>query len=300
MRTPYVPRPGLGRKENEPDTPQGLDLRELPRGVRAELRSLTPELAEIVGAHLLMAGQLIDSDPALAYAHAEAARRRASRLAVTREATGEAAYAAGDYAVALQEFRALRRMNGGTEFLAAIADCERALGQPDRALKVIREGLSARMDLSQRVELRLVEAGVRLDQGRQAEALRVLKSEIQATAGRGARPPRARLRYGYADLLEQTGDLEAAERWFAAAAALDTEGETDAADRVARLQGLVLEIDEDALIGDTEGADAASAEPGSDEAASATTSGDPDPDSAPAEWGSSPQDDDPAGAEEQE
>ena len=69
-----MPRPGLARKENEPDTPQGMDLRELPRGVRAELRGLSPEMAEIVGAHLLMAGQLIATDPQLAYAHAEAAR----------------------------------------------------------------------------------------------------------------------------------------------------------------------------------------------------------------------------------
>lgn len=233
---------------------------------------MTSELADIVGAHLLMAGQLIDTDPQLAYAHAEAARRRAARLAVTREATGEAAYAAGDYAVALQEFRALRRMNGGTEFLAAIADCERALGHPDRALKVVKEGLAERPDMSQRVELRLVEAGVRLDQGRQAEALRVLRSEIEATAGRGSRSARARLRYGYADLLEQTNDAAAAERWFEAAAALDTEGQTDAADRVARLQGLILDLDEDALAGDEDDDESESMPEGSRDAEAAMPS----------------------------
>ena len=253
-----MPRPGLAAKENEPETPRDVDLRELPRPVRAELRSLTPELAEVVGAHLLMAGQLIDTDPQLAYAHAEAARRRAARLAVTREATGEAAYAAGEYAVALHEFRALRRMNGGIEFVAAMADCERALGRPDRALKLIREGLDAKPDFGQRVELRLVEAGTRLDQGQAAEALRVLRAEIEASAGRGSRKARAALRYGYADLLEQTGDAEGAERWFAAAAALDEDGETDAQERVARLQGMVLEVDEDALTsesGDEEAAE---------------------------------------------
>ncbi|WP_342373316.1 hypothetical protein PCC79_06295 [Propioniciclava soli] len=257
-----MPRPGLAAKENEPDTPQDMDLRELPRAVRAELRSLSQETAEIVGAHLLKAGELVTSDPQLAYAHAEAARRRAARLAVTREATGETAYAAGEYAVALQEFRALRRMNGGTEFIAVMADCERALGRPDRALKLVREGLDAQPDFNQRVELRLVEAGTRLDQGQQAEALRVLKAEIEASAGKGSRAGRARLRYGYADLLEQSGDATGAERWFAAAAALDTEGETDAEDRVARLQGIVLDLDEDALAGDAPEVDAAEDEDG--------------------------------------
>ena len=247
-----MPRPGLARKEDEPDTPQDLDLRELPRAVRAELRGLTPELAQVVGAHLLMAGQLIETDPKLAYQHAEAARRRAARLSVTREATGEAAYAAGEYQVALHEFRALRRMNGGTEFLAAMADCERALGRPEKALKLVREGIDAQPDFNQRVELRLVEAGSRVDLGQVPEALRLLKHEIEASAGKGSRGARARLRYGYADLLEQTGEAEAAEKWFAAAAALDTDGETDADDRVARLQGLVLDVDEDSLVGDPE------------------------------------------------
>ena len=78
--------------------------------------------------------------------HAEAARRRAARLSITREATGETAYAAGEYQVALHEFRALRRMQGGTEYLAAMADCERALGRPEKALKLIREGLDAKPD----------------------------------------------------------------------------------------------------------------------------------------------------------
>ena len=237
-----------------------MDLRELPRGVRAELRSLSQEMAEVVGAHLLKAGELIDSDPKLAYAHAEAARRRAARLSVTREATGEAAYAAGEYAVALHEFRALRRMNGGTDYLAAMADCERALGHPDKALRLVREGLDAQPEFGQRVELRLVQAGARLDLGQSDEALRLLKGEIEASAGRGTRLARARLRYGYADALEATGDLEAAERWFGAASALDTGGDTDADERVARLQGVVLEVDESALVG----GDEPDAEPGAD------------------------------------
>ncbi len=218
--------------------------------MRAELRGLSPEQAEIVGAHLLMAGQLMDSDPALAYRHAEAARRRAARLPVTREAAGETAYAAGEYAIALAEFRALRRMTGNDDFLAAMADCERALGNPDKALKLVKEGLRTAPDLTARVELRLVEAGCRLDLDQADEALRVLRQELESGGARGTRESRIRLRYGYANLLELTGNADEAERWFAAAAAMDTENTTDAADRVAALQGLVLEVDEDDLVGD--------------------------------------------------
>ena len=64
----------------------------------------------MVAGHLVLAGELIDTDPELAYRHAEAARRRAARLPIVREAAAETAYAAGRFDVALSEFRALRRM----------------------------------------------------------------------------------------------------------------------------------------------------------------------------------------------
>ncbi|MFZ0530202.1 MAG: hypothetical protein WAL91_06670 [Propionicimonas sp.] len=212
--------------------------------MRAELRSLTAEHAEVVGAHLLMAGQLIDTDPELAYAHAEAARRRAARLPITREATAETAYAAGDFVTALAEFRALRRMTGGNEYLPAMADCERALGRHQSALKLVKEGLATQPDAAAEIELRLVEAGVRADTGQEEEALRLLKNEIESIGTRGSKLSRARLRYGYADLLERTGETEQAERWFDAVVRLDPDQTTDAGDRVAAIRGVVIEYDE--------------------------------------------------------
>ena len=70
MRPAEAARPGLARPKNEPPLPEGVDSRSLHAAVRAELRSLPKDLAEIVGAHLVMAGRLIDDDPQLAYAHA--------------------------------------------------------------------------------------------------------------------------------------------------------------------------------------------------------------------------------------
>jgi tetratricopeptide (TPR) repeat protein len=216
-------------------------------------------LAEVVGAHLLMAGRLIDTDPELAYAHAEAARRRAARLPITREAAAETAYAAGDYATALNEFRALRRMSGGDAYLPAMADCERALGRHQAALKLVREGLAGDPDVPQTVELRLVEAGVRMDTGQAEEAKRLLKAEIESVGARGTKLARARLRYAYADLLERTGEGEVAERWFDAVVRLDPDQTTDAADRVAALRGIVIDYDdsEDDDLEDDDSEDAA-------------------------------------------
>jgi tetratricopeptide (TPR) repeat protein len=228
--------------------------------VRGELRGLSPKTAEIVGGHLLMAGKLIDVDPELAYAHAEAARRRATRLPIAREAAGETAYAAGHYEVALNELRAVRRMSGSDEYLPAIADCERALGRRQQALKLIKEGLANSPDVAIRVELRLVEASVRRELGQAPEGLRLLRTEIEHLGSRGTRLARARLRYGYADHLEASGETADAEQWFATVVALDTEGTTDAAERLAALQGVVIdfaddgagddELDEDELDGD--------------------------------------------------
>ena len=239
------PRPGLVRKPNEPPVPEGLDLRALHRSVRAELRGLPKELAEIVAAHLVAAGQLIDEDPELAYAHAEAARRRAARLPIVREAAAETAYAAGHYDAALSELRAIRRMTGANDYLPMMADCERALGRPEAALKLAKEAKQVRLDPAQRVEMILVEAGARGDLGQSAEALRIL-AEAADQLNPPTAPPiaLARLRYAYADALLDRGASADARTWFQAAAKLDPHGETDAQARLDEMDGLVLNVDE--------------------------------------------------------
>ncbi len=225
----------------------------MPRAVRAELRGLPKELEEIVGSYLVVAGELIDTDPELAYAHAEAARRRAARLPVVREATAETAYAAGHYDVALSEFRTLRRMTGGAEYVPVMADCERALGRPQAALKLVREVAQVDLDPALRAELTIVAAGARRDLGQQAEALRMLQQAVtgprsgkQSTSQLPGpqRQAQARLRYAYADALLAGGEQVPARRWFASAASLDPEQLTDAAQRVDDLDGLRLDLDE--------------------------------------------------------
>ena len=228
--------------------PEGVDTRALHRSVRAELRGLPKDLGDIVAAHLVVAGQLIDEDPELAYAHAEAARRRAARLPIVREAAAETAYAAGHYEVALSEFRALRRMTGMDDYLPVMADCERALGRPEVALRLAKEARRLPMDPSLRVEMIIVEAGARNDLGQPAEALRLLQAAVTDPRG-GSLPAQAaaRLRYAYADALATTGSADDAREWFAVAAKLDPAGEIDAQARVDELDGLVLDLDESDL-----------------------------------------------------
>jgi tetratricopeptide (TPR) repeat protein len=239
-------RPGLARRDNEPAVPEGVDTRSLHPAVRAELRGLPKELAEIVAAHLVVAGRLIDDDPALAYAHAEAARRRAARLPIVREAAAETAYAAGRYEIALSEFRALRRMTGTQDYLPVLADCERALGRPHNALKLAREAERVGLDPALRIEMIIVEAGARRDLGQDEEARRILERAVAAVRTPRVPPAAvARLHYAYADALLDAGSDAEARQWFATAAQLDHDRQTDAQQRVDELDGLLIEYDED-------------------------------------------------------
>ena len=127
-------RPGSSSRTSTDD----VDSRELDRGARAGLRSLPKDLAEKIARHLVAAGQLLDEDPAAALAHAQYARNLAPRLAVVREASAWRRTCNGDYATALTELRAVRRMTGDPSYLPIMADCERGLGRPERALALAR------------------------------------------------------------------------------------------------------------------------------------------------------------------
>ena len=236
-----VPKPGTARAHDGPSVPKDFDESSLPVNVRAELKSLPKDLAATVGGHILAAGELLDVDPELAHRHAEAAKRRAGRLPVVREAAAEAAYVSGHYDIALREFRAIRRMSGGDELLPVLADCERALGRHREALELLATLDPRTKKLGLRIECILVEAGIRADLGQRGEALRLLKSAISHRIG--PRPAQARLHYAYADLLEAEGRSDAAREWFESAASLDLDGRLDATDRIAALDGITLPED---------------------------------------------------------
>jgi hypothetical protein len=248
---------------DRPELPTEADWQALDAEVRAELRSLPKTLAQTVGAHLHAAGLLLDDDPDAAYQHALTARRLASRVAVCREAAGLTAYRSGRWSEAIAELRAFARMSGSRQHLPLVADSERALGRPVRALELATGAASKGCPADVRAELLLVAAGARRDLGQLDAALVALQAPAQRS--RADQPWAARVRYAYADALLAADRRAEAVHWFTAAAQVDPEGHTDAEERLLELSGIVLSGDESDPESDT----------GSDP--ESTTGSDPDP-----------------------
>ena len=177
---------------------------------------------------------MIDEDPETAYQHTLAARARAARVAIVREASGEAAYAAGHFAEALSELRAAKRMNGSSDFIAVMADCERALGRPERALALAKSPAVEKLPQDQRIEMTIVEAGARFELGETEGALRTLENAPIRSIAREDWV--VRLRYAYADLLLKAGRRDDAVEWFHRTAGIDGNQITDAAERIEELE----------------------------------------------------------------
>jgi tetratricopeptide (TPR) repeat protein len=157
------------------------------------------------------------------------------RIAAIREAVGIAAYQAGEYALALVELRAARRMDGSPRHLPLMADAERGLGRPERALAYLTDPDAGELDAAGHAELLVVVAGARRDLG-EPDAAVVLLQDAAREPGL-PHPWTARLRYAYADALAAAGREEEALRAFESTAAID-EDETDAAERALRLRGV--------------------------------------------------------------
>ncbi|MBB5963511.1 hypothetical protein [Planomonospora venezuelensis] len=187
-----------------------------------------------------------------AYEHTKVARRFAARIGVVREAVGIAAYHAGHFAEALSDLRAARRMTGSDAYLPIMADCERGLGRPERALDLVRSKEAERLDRMGKIELAIVESGARRDLGQKDAAVVTLQRLPELRDSR-PQPWSARLAFAYADALADAGHEGAATDWFGRAMAFDEDGETDAAERYAELTGAVIEDLEEDL--DDEAAD---------------------------------------------
>ena len=227
MRRP--PRP------DEPDLPDEIQASDLEPAVRRDLLSLDKSNADTVARHLVMASRLIDDDARLALAHARAARQRAGRIAVVRETAGVTAYHAGEWAEALSELRAARRMAGGPGLLAVMADCERGLGRAERAIELGRSDEARQLTGDDAIELRMVVAGARMDLGQYDQAVVTLQTPDLDVSKTGSTA--ARLFYAYADALVAAGRTDDGVKWFLNSAAADLDGETDAEERVAELSG---------------------------------------------------------------
>ena len=186
----------------EPDIPDEITGEELDKSVRAELLSLSAENAKVVSRHLACINLYMDSDPEIAHKHGIAAAHHAGRLAVVRESAGYAAYRAGHYEIALKELRAAHRISGDVSAWPVMADCERGLGRPLKALELAGSPEVKRLEKAQEIEMRIVASGARRDLGESDAAVitltcKELKEESEDWA--------VRLRYAYADALSAAG-----------------------------------------------------------------------------------------------
>ncbi len=198
-------------RERSPQIDEDVTGKELDRATQHQIKTLEAASAEWVARHLVMAGRLIDDEPELAFQHALAASRRGGRLAAVREAVGLTAYAAGHYGEALREFRTYRRISGSNVHLPVMADCERGLGRPDRALDVVRSEEAQDLDAPGKAELAIVAAGARTDLGQLDAA--VAELEIAQLDINRAFSYSPRLFRAYADALAAVGRTAEAEKW---------------------------------------------------------------------------------------
>ena len=212
--------------------------------MKSELGGLPSDLAVMVGRYLVAAE--LASDPEQAYRYAQAARHYAARIGVVRELSGITAYKTERWTEALAELRAARRLTGRNDYLALMADAERGLGRLDRALEVVHSPEAKRLPRAAQIELRIVESGIRRDQGLADAA--VLALQVPELTDGKLRPWSARLFYAYGDALLAAGRREAAREAFARAVVADEDEQTDALARLDELDGVTvadLEDDDD-------------------------------------------------------
>ncbi len=209
---------GVDPHPSDPVLPDEVTADMLDGAMRRHLMTLSKENAETVARHLVMAGALLAEDPAAAHAHAQAAQRHGGRVGIVREALAMTAYHTGEYALAVREIHAFRRLTGTEAHQVIEADCQRGLGRPERALDVIAHTDKNRLRDDFRVELTLVESGARADLRQYDAGLLAIDTELQQNY-----PPelRARLLAVRADRLEDLGRTGEAERARAEALSAD-------------------------------------------------------------------------------
>ncbi|KAA8829241.1 hypothetical protein EMO91_03980 [Bifidobacterium myosotis] len=200
--------PYTARRPDEPKMPKGMEWRMLSTDERERLRGLSKEHAENIGLHILAAYSLEESDPEGALAHAKWVARQASRIDFARETLAFVAYRQGNYKLALREFRTAYRMNGYPDYLPFIADCERGVGNPKKAVELALSDEGKALVGAPKAEMFLVYAGALGDLEMWDKAI-----QVAHTVGRSQGLPgeyRMRAVQAEQNFLEQAGRLDEA------------------------------------------------------------------------------------------
>ncbi len=215
--------------KNEPAIPEEVLHETVDPDLAREMSSLSKENAERAAQHLLAAAFFVDTDPRRAHLHGVAASARAGRVGRVREVAGYAAYHAREFEIAVRELRAANRISGDGSMWPVLADSERGIGRPQKAIDMAKDPQVKLLDIDGQIEMKIVVAGARRDLKQTEAAVATLKcAELENDTASWA----PRLRYAYADALEANGDHKNAQKWFVKSAEIDINQETDANERI--------------------------------------------------------------------
>lgn len=222
------PRPPLPEDE-EPQLARGV-IKEIERVLGKGAKSRDIALC------LSIASQALDEErPDVAVHVLGWARHQAPRLSVVREAYGVALYQQQQWAEALSELQAYRRMTDRNDQNHLIADCLRALGRGLEQVASAAEPLvaDAQAPEDRRAEAVIVWAAALADDGDTGAGRAVIRRFLERPRSGDAEHD-LRVRYLAADLAEVVGDTEEAVRQLESIAAVDA----DFLDVAERLDGL--------------------------------------------------------------
>lgn len=173
-------------------------------------------------------GTLSDATEAFADERLDDARKLLKPLAelvpdepAIRELNGLTLYRLGRWRLAVTELTEFARRTGSTDQHPVLADCHRALGQHPTVARLWEELGEASPDAPTVAEGRIVYAGSLADQGKVAEAIKVL--EGGSLGSKTLKDHHLRMRYALGDLYDRAGESQAARRQFEAVASTDPE-----------------------------------------------------------------------------
>lgn len=148
------------------------------------------------------------------------AKTKAPRSVYVRELLGLAYHHLGRWKDAARELAAYRRMSDKHNRDPELADCERAMGRPEKAIDLLADVTAHDLDDEVLSEGLIVAAGAMSDLGRHADAVKMLERGPLRPSG-AVEPFHLRLWYALADALEEAGRRPDARAWWDAIYAED-------------------------------------------------------------------------------
>jgi ADP-ribose pyrophosphatase YjhB (NUDIX family) len=211
------PRPALPEDER-PALPRGVE-REIERALGPGRKAKDVALALSIGAAAIDEDRADIALPMLAWA-----KHEAPRVSAVREAYGVALYLHEDYAGALSELHAYRRLTGRLDQNHLVADCYRALGRELDKVIEAAQALATAEDAPEdrRAEAVIVWAAALADAGDVGAGRAVVRRFLERPRA-GDQPHDLRVRYLAADLAERQEDGPEAARQLELIAAVDPE-----------------------------------------------------------------------------